>query len=289
MKLQLTNDNYFSEQAERDYMSVSQFKDFAGTLGKIPCERTAVMKLNNLIVPDKTKALLVGSYIDAYFEGTLEAFKAENPDIFKKTGDKGLKAEYVQAENIIERINADDLFSDYMSGQKQIIMTGNLFDIDWKIKIDSYHPDNKIVDLKIMKDMKSVYSPRTHEKMDFVRYWGYDIQGAVYQKIVEIKTGKRLPFFLCVATKEKPSDIEVIEITQKYLDSALDFVKESLPHVLSLKSGLIQPTRCDTCSYCRLSKKLIQPVPIDNFIRNKENEYESEHEDDDEIYNALFG
>ena len=46
--------------------------------------------------------------MDSYFEGTLDKFKEENPDIFKSNG--ALKAEFVQADGIIQRIERDDYF-----------------------------------------------------------------------------------------------------------------------------------------------------------------------------------
>ena len=41
----LTADNYYSAEANRQYMSVSQFKDFNGTDGKMACEFEATEKL----------------------------------------------------------------------------------------------------------------------------------------------------------------------------------------------------------------------------------------------------
>ena len=41
----LTAENYYSQKANEEYMSVSQFKDFCGTYGKMPCEFTAMEKL----------------------------------------------------------------------------------------------------------------------------------------------------------------------------------------------------------------------------------------------------
>lgn len=262
----LTNENYYSSAVNATYMSVSQFKDFAGTIAHPACETTAFKKFIGAIEPPKTTSLLVGSYIDSYFEGTLDAFKAENPEIFKKTGDKGLKADYIQAEEIIHRIEQDPLFLQFMSGQKQVIMTGKLFGADWKIKMDSYHPGDKIVDLKIMKDMKPVWSDQLHSRIDFIRYWGYDIQGAVYQKIVELNTGLKLPFYIACATKESPSDIEIIEITQKYLDEALAFVEQNMEHVLNVKSGLVPATKCGYCAYCKMSKVLSSPISIESIM-----------------------
>ena len=155
-KLILTDANYYSQESNTSYMSVSQFKDFAGTLAKFPCEYTAYLKFTGVLPQPVTTPLLVGSYIDSYFEGTLDQFKEENKEnLFKKTGDKGLKADFVGAENIIARIKKDPLFMSFMSGEKQKIMTANLFGVDWKIKMDSYLADDKIVDLKVMKDMKN--------------------------------------------------------------------------------------------------------------------------------------
>jgi hypothetical protein len=76
----LTAENYYSKEANKEYMSVSQYKDFAGTYGKMACEFSAVEKLEERWEQKKTTPLLVGSYVDSYFEGTLEEFKKENPE-----------------------------------------------------------------------------------------------------------------------------------------------------------------------------------------------------------------
>lgn len=114
----LTAENYYSQEANEEYMSVSQFKDFCGTYGKMPCEFTAMEKLKGRWEEPKSKALMVGSYVDSYFEGTLDKFKAENPDLFKRDGT--LKAEFVKADEIIQRIERDDYFMKFMSGKKQV-------------------------------------------------------------------------------------------------------------------------------------------------------------------------
>lgn len=59
-------------------------------------------------------------------------------------------------------------------------MTGRLFGAEWKIKMDSYIPDVAIVDLKVMESITKLKWVRDLGYLDFIRYWGYDIQGAVY-------------------------------------------------------------------------------------------------------------
>lgn len=70
--LTLTPENYYSEAANFEYMSASQYKDFAGTYGKLGCEYMAMAKLRGEYEEEKSTALLVGSYVDSYFEGTPE-------------------------------------------------------------------------------------------------------------------------------------------------------------------------------------------------------------------------
>ncbi len=147
----LTNESYFSQEADREYLSVSQYKNFMGTLGKPACEAEAMALLNDEWEREKTTALMVGSYVDAHFEGSLDLFRAQNPDIFTKQG--SLKAEYKKAEDIINRIERDELFMKYMSGEKQVIMTAEMFGTKWKIKIDSYIEGKAIVDLKVMREL----------------------------------------------------------------------------------------------------------------------------------------
>lgn len=259
----LTAENYYSKEANLAYMSVSQFKDFNGTYGKMACEFEAIEKLHERWTPEKSTPLLVGGYVDAYFEGSLEQFKKENPELFTQKGE--LKAAYKKAEEIIARIERDEYFMKYLSGEKQKIMTFELFGVPWKIKMDSYIPGVAIVDLKIMASITDLKWVRDLGYLDFVRYWGYDIQGAIYQKGVEILTGKKLPFYIAAATKENEPDIRIIQVTQNYLDEALAVVSANLPRVLRVKSGEAEPDKCELCDCCRHNRVLTGPISINDL------------------------
>ena len=108
--------NYFSPNNNRKYCGSSQLKSF------LKCPAKAMAELNGEWQEEDSIALLVGSYVDAWFEGTLDKFKAEHPEVFKKDGT--LKAEYVKADEIIKRVSRDEFFMKYMGGQKQAIRTG---------------------------------------------------------------------------------------------------------------------------------------------------------------------
>lgn len=262
----LTAENYFTREAEEEFLSVSQYKKFIGSLGKIGCEAKAIAELKGEWADKKSTALLVGSYVDSHFEGTLDLFKAQNPEIFTQKGT--LKSEYKRAEEVINRIERDAYFMGHMEGEKQVIMTGELFGAEWKIKIDSYFPNQLIVDLKCMKSLREANYLKDFGYMDFIRFWGYDIQGAVYQKIVEINTGKQLPFKIAAASKEEYPDIEVIQVEQPILDAALAEVEKNILKILSLKNGDYEPVRCGCCNYCRHTKVLTHSIWSDELLVN---------------------
>ena len=263
--MRLTEDNYYSKEANLEYMSVSQFKDFVGTYGKRACEYEAMEKLFGRWNPPLTTPLLVGSYVDSYVEGTLDSFMEKHPEVFTSTGE--LKAPYRKAEEIIARIERDRYFMRYLSGKKQVIMTANIFGCDWKIKMDSYLPGVAIVDLKVMASITETKWVKDIGHLDFVRYWGYDIQGAIYQKVVEINTGKKLPFYIAAATKENEPDIRIIHITQNYLDEALALVEANIKRVLEVKNGEVLPDRCDACDCCRHNRVLKAPISILDLVQ----------------------
>lgn len=253
--MKLTQKNYFSRSASLKFMSVSQFKSFE------KCPASALAEIKGKFKREETTSLLVGSFVDAYFEGSLANFIKKHPDIYKKDGT--LKADYVQAEVIIQRILKDRLFKKYMSGEKQVIMTGSISGVPVKIKVDSLLPD-KIVDLKIMKDFDNVYDAERGSLPWFIS-WNYDLQGAVYQEIVYQNTGKKLPFYLAAATKEKETDIDIVEIEQPDLDFALDRFKQNVEMFDAIKQGIITPDRCENCTYCKTTKKLTEPKKSSEF------------------------
>lgn len=247
--MKLTNEIYFFPEANLTYMSSSQLKSF------MDCEAKAYAAVCGEWQNESTKPLLVGSYVDAYFEGSLDKFQADHPEIFLKNG--GLKAEYRQAEDIIARIERDGKMMQYLNGEKQAVMTGEIAGIPFKIKIDAYHPGKAIVDLKIMRSYESIWNPLDQRRLPWWEAWRYDIQGAIYREIERQNRGADaapLPFYLVSATKEAEPDIEIAEIAPERLDAALEMVTRVAPHFVSIKRGEIEPTRCEHCDYCRHTK-----------------------------------
>lgn len=235
----LTKKNYITNH---DYMSFTRFSKF------LKCEAAAAVNFQTPTTP----SLLVGSYVDAYFSNEMEEFKQNHPEIFNsRTGQ--LKSDFLMADEIIKRIESDPTMMYYLSGEKQVIMTGEIGGVKFKIKMDSYLASKFITDLKVMKDFQQVWTG--YGKVNFIEAYNYDIELAIFQEIVYQNTGEKLPCFICGITKESPSDVAIFEIPQAQLDRAMEIVKNNIGRIQGILNGTINPHRCEKCEYCRSTKK----------------------------------
>lgn len=241
MNSNLTNDNYYDNN---DYMSASQFKDF------LKCEAYGLAKFKKEWQDETNNAFLIGEYVDAYFSNELEQFKLKHTELFNKDGT--LKATYKIADVVIDRIQQDEYMMQLLSGQTQLIQTGFISGVPFKIKMDSVLEDT-IVDQKIMKDTKDVWDDGYKP---FWEVYGYDIQLAIYQYIHAQNEGIKKECKLAVATKETSPELAVYKFTQKTLDNALEVVKNLAPRYNDIKLGLINPVGCGKCAYCKSKMKL---------------------------------
>ena len=251
--ISLTSSNYHGVEANKAFWSVSLFKAFD------KCEASGLAQVEGQYEREETDSLLIGSYVDAYFSGELDEFiKIHGDKMFKRNGE--LYAKFEHANNIIDTVEAQPLMMEFLKGDKQTIMTADLFGVPWKIKMDVFNGE-RIVDLKCVKDFEPIYK-EGFGRMDWISFWGYDIQGAVYQKIEQISSGrdKPLPFYIVAVTKEKVPDVAVIEIPQHVLDTALGIVEAKIDRFDLIKMGEIEPERCEKCEWCKKSKILTAPT-----------------------------
>lgn len=264
-RLKLTAENYYSPEANWEYMSTSQLKSFR------KCEAAAMAELRGEWSRPQSTALLVGSYVDAYFSGELAQFQAEHPELFKKDG--SLKADFQNAHEIAQRLEQDKLAKMLLSGRHQTIKTGKIAGVWFKAKFDSLLTAKQveaickefpsvrelvpfggamIVDLKCMRDFEPIWDDEALEKVTFIEYWGYDTQGAIYQKL----DNRMAPFVIVAVTKESEPDITAVHIPDEDLAFSLAEVETEAPRYAAIKRGEIEPVGCGKCAYCRRTKRL---------------------------------
>jgi hypothetical protein len=261
----LTAENYHSPEANRHYMSHSQYQDF------LTCEAMAMAKIDGTWKQDSAPEQKVGSYVHAWNEGVLEQFKAQNRDIFKKDG--SLLAQFSYADIMIETLQNDLTCSFMLEGEKEVIMTADFAGVPWKIKIDSYVPGQRIVDLKTAASLYKLYWSDFYKcKLSFIDYFNYPAQMALYCEIERLTTNSDhwLEPYLVVVTKETPPDKDVFSIDSDRMEIELANIAADMPHILAVKRGEVEPVRCGVCSYCRATKIVTGPRSYQELDQRKE-------------------
>jgi hypothetical protein len=257
--LKLTDDNYFSLEADQQYMSVSQYKTF------LKCETAALAQIQGKYIRPKSDALLFGSYVHAWQDGTVDKFKEQNPDLFSSKGPtKGqLKATYQNADAMIKVLEEDPFCMMALQGEKEIILTGELFGAPWKIKIDAYNPKyGRFADLKTVKAIREKVWNDELGYCSFVEAYGYITQMAIYSEIERQNRGGEdwLESYIVAVSKETPPDKAVITIDQETLQYELENIESKMERIILLKGGDTEPKRCEKCDYCRRTKKVTNVI-----------------------------
>lgn len=264
----LTDENYYSREADILYMSCSQFQAFE------KCEAAEIAKLRGVWAPQgSSDALFQGQYFHSFFESE-EAFKsfcdAGFEKIFKTktTKSRGLEivgkyAPFERLDEMIRVVQDDPLISKILSwpGQNELPMTGIVGGIPWRMKMDKYCPDTRrIIDYKTSANLHELYyNVQTKERQTFIEEYGYMMRAAVYGEIERQTRGADgFPSFIIIGvSKQDPPDKEVILLDDPTRWAyELEIVSQKIPHIQRLKEGAENPRRCGQCEYCRATKEL---------------------------------
>lgn len=255
--MRLTQQNYYSPNANWEYMSASQIKSFR------KCPAATMAELRGEWSRPQTMALLVGSYVDTMLTESKrkqEAFFIEHPEMFKKSGE--LLKIFDVANRMVEKAKGDPMFFEYVShGLHQAILTGILCGVPFKAKMDTYLPGERIVDLKTTASIMEPVYVKGKGKLTFAEAFDYPMQMALYQLL----EGNALPTYLAVISKEEEPDIAVIRITQDELDFEIEQLMSEIPYYDAIKQGLIEPPHCGHCAYCRSVKKVDHPITLEEL------------------------
>ncbi|MEC0248872.1 PD-(D/E)XK nuclease-like domain-containing protein [Paenibacillus chitinolyticus] len=247
--LKLTEDNYYSLEADNLYMSNSQYKDF------INCEAHEMGKLTGWKDPNND-ALLLGSYVHSFFDGTLEKFTAEHPEMFQKNSE--LYAKFKHGDVMIQALQQDEYCMFALSGQKEVIVIAPFGGVWWKAKIDVYTPERRTFsDLKTVKGIRDKCWVPGYGYTSFMEAYGYLTQMSIYAELERIQAGREewLEPIIVAVSKEDPPDKEIIGgIDQERIRFEIDNVRFNMERIIEVKSGREVPIRCERCRYCRETK-----------------------------------
>lgn len=268
----LTEENYYTTEADKNYLSCSQYQSF------MECEAHALAVLDGRWHDPDNEAFLVGNYFHSYFEGpeAHERFCHENAEsIYKTKKDKagnmivnGKYKPYEQADKMIKVAESDETIKRFidMPGQHEVMMKGTIWGVPWKVKLDKYIADKRIIiDYKTCANIQEMrYNPATRSRETFVEAYGYVMRAAVYCEIERQFTGADTDakFMLICISKQDFPDKEMILVNHKMrFEYELNEIKKHLPRIMSIKNHEMLPRRCGMCDYCRATKKIRGVIP----------------------------
>lgn len=257
--MKLTKGNYHSNAANLEYLSRGQYKSF------LECEAKEMAKLKREWVDPPFLPFLIGQYVHSFNDGTRGEFVATHPEMFNK--DLSLKAKFVEADNMIDCLQNDDFAMYCLEGDKEVIITFEMFGAPWKVMLDVQNNDRRrIVDLKTTKSItEKVWDEETRKKVSFVEAYDYPLQSCLYTEGERISEGREpgdySEFLIVAVSKEKQPDKAIINMTDNArLVEELAKVESNMPRILAVKAGEVEAIRCEGCDYCRLTKMLTKAI-----------------------------
>lgn len=251
----LTQENYFSKEANTEYMSVSQFKSFA------ECEAQA---LHNIEIGGENEkaAFLEGKLFENWVAGDRALFMSQHPELISSRGATAgqLKAEFNKVIKAAERFLKQDFFKDIINKcEKQVILTGEIEGVKVKCALDLFDREtNSIYDIKCMKDFKEQWNKEEKSYVPWYYIYGYVLQLAVYREIVRQNFGEPKEIGLMAASKEEEPDLQAKSFSSELLDLELEYFKNNVKRYNDIKKGIVAPTYCGECDYCKSIKKITE-------------------------------
>ena len=249
----LTNENYFSKEANQEYMSVSQYKNF------MQCEAKALHDIK-IGEENETDAFLEGKLFEAIVTGSGDLFIAKHPELISKTGKTvgQLKSNFKAVSISAEKFLSQDFFTDIINKcEKQVILTGEIEGVKVKCALDLFDKEtNSIYDIKCMKDFNEQWNKKEKKYVPWYYTYNYVLQLAIYKEIVRQNYGDVEKAGLLAASKESSPDIEALTFSNELLNLELENFKLNVKKYNNIKCGLLKPSYCGECSYCKSIKTI---------------------------------
>jgi hypothetical protein len=262
----LSQSNYYSNDQDWLTQSKSWFWKFC------QCEAEALAELKGDWEPQQDDTpLLVGNDLHSYFESpeAHQKFIEEHADKLCKYGNpaKGIKKAYQDADKMIKALDSDPTFKQIYHGDKEVIVTGTIFGVKWRGKIDCLDLEHHMFyDLKTVDDFhKKHWSPDQRAPVSFAEARGYDMQMAVYKELIKQTFDVECTPLIIAVSKQKVPDKGIFSIPDYLMDYRMEQIKNDQPHIQAVKEGREKPVPCGHCDYCRSDKVLNDVIDIDEI------------------------
>lgn len=251
----LTPQTYFTVEADKEYFSVSQYKNF---------KACSLKAMHDLEAPDTTykSAFLEGHLFEELVAGDPKLFMAQHPEMISTRGSTAgqLKSEFQRVVKAAEKFNNQEFFKNIINKcEKQVILTGKICGVPVKCCLDLFDRETfSIYDIKCMKDFNEQWSKEEKRYIPWYYAWGYVLQLAVYREIAKQNFNEEpKEIALIAATKEEVPDIQAIKFSTDLLDLELEEFKKNINYYNDIKRGLAPAIGCGICDYCKSIKEIL--------------------------------
>lgn len=264
----ITQDNYYSVEANKAYFTASQIKTFLKCPSMWQAERTGLYKR------PETPALFHGQYIDTALTEP-EVFGQFCQDNASKIfGNRGKKfAAILDIDKAIARVKRDDYFMSMLQGSSQVIIVLEDFHgHPYKCRLDNLNMmEFFLTDLKSCKGLFDEMWTQTSDggfvKVHWIAHWKYPLQLALYREAIYLEYGFRPHPYIAAMEKTANPNFEVFDLLPKEdgvlspLSSELARGIETMDKMAELKDlDWRELPACKTCDWCKMNKRLTGPV-----------------------------
>jgi len=273
---EITDQNYYGQQASYAYLTNSQRKTFC------ECQARWLASILGEWTEPQKDVYFHGQYVDVALTESPAAFaKWSERHQAKIYGRNGKKYKvFLDLDKAINTVRNEPLLMEYLTGEPQtIIAIEDFHGVPFKCKLDCLNLEKGfITDLKTTADLyMEQWSPVFMERVSYIDLYSYWTQAALYKEAVWVKYERDLPFYIVAAEKKPKHDDDSYVNRQIYhLDDTIYLENEwrnavtTMLEMQRIKEAAMDPhevIRCEKCSYCISTKVLTEPISIKPKMR----------------------
>jgi len=263
----ITDENYFSKEAEQAYFTNSQIKQYQKCPAKWQAKRLGQLeeKRQGYMSP-----LFQGSYVDMALTEP-DNFPQWTVDNAENIYDRAKKKYSViqNLDNMVERVQRDNYFMKYLEGsQQEIIVIEDFFGHPFKCKLDALNLEELwLTDLKttaseLRKEVWTETPTGEFVKLHWIAAWKYPMQLGLYREAVYHEYMVRPHPYIAAITKNGTCDFGIFDLLAAPGDDHIlraeveRAIKTMGEMATDRESKPEEMEHCERCDYCYSVKML---------------------------------
>lgn len=243
-KLTLDPGNYHSPEARALWLSSSDVKK------AMRCEAAWAAGERE----DEDKNAFVFGHL---FEALVTGEEYDNPLVYSSKGPtKGqVKAEYKPAYDMAKAVRRSSMLAEIIDrSRKQVIMTGEIGGLPFRMMCDLLDVDGSIYDIKSARSFAPQYDDGHAAYRDWWAIWEYPVQLWIYREIAR-QNGLTVPRVGLIAAAKDNADVQALTFSRETMEAAEADARYTIERMAAIRRG-DTPEPCGHCRWC-VGQKII--------------------------------